>query len=76
MLHNVEDRESVATYVTVGLCFGCGRNLNEISKGIECAFCFHMYHLTCLAKDEYCDLGIDESILFICKPCQKNLVTN
>lgn len=52
-------------YVGIGLCFGCGKNLSELSKGIDCTFCFHTYHLKWLKEDEYCSLGVDSSILFI-----------
>ncbi|XP_025205825.1 uncharacterized protein LOC112602107, partial [Melanaphis sacchari] len=67
------DNDIPTTYVTVGLCFGCGRNLSELLKGVDCAFCSHMYHLKCLTTDEFCDMGENEPILFICKICQKDL---
>jgi len=66
VLFNVDDDESVndvITYVTV-LCFSCGKNLSEISKGVDYNFCSYMYHLKCLTKDEFCDLGVGESFLF------------
>lgn len=67
------DNDIPTTYVTVGLCFGCGRNLSELLKGVDCAFCSHMYHLKCLTTDEFCGIGENEPILFICKICQKDL---
>lgn len=67
------DNDIPTTYVTVGLCFGCGRNLSELLKGVDCAFCSHMYHLKCLTTDEFCGMGENEPILFICKICQKDL---
>jgi len=52
------DNDILNTYVTVGLCFGCGRNLSELLlKGVDCAFCSHMYHLKCLTTDEFCDMS-------------------
>lgn len=60
-------------YGTAGLCFGCGKNLSELLKGVDCAFCSHMYHFKCLTTDEFCDMGENEPILFICKICQKDL---
>lgn len=73
-LDNFEDDKcfNKDNYFTVGLCFGCGKNLSEVSKGIDCTFCSRFYHLTCLKKEEYCDLGDDKSWLFICKPFNKN----
>lgn len=60
----------LTTYVTVGLSFGCGRNLSELLKGVGCAFCSHM---KCLTTDEFCGMGENEPILFICTICQKDL---
>jgi len=67
------DNDIPTTHVTVGLCFGCGRNLSELLKGVDCAFCSHMYHLKCLTTDEFCGMGENVPILFICKICQKDL---
>lgn len=64
------DNDILTKYETVGLCFSCGRNLSELLKGVDCAFCSHLYHLKCLTTDEFCGMGENEPILFICKICQ------
>lgn len=74
-VHNDVENESfeVATFATAGLCFSCGLNLSVMFKGVECVFCSHIYHLRCLTNEEYSEIRVDDSILFICYLCQNNL---
>lgn len=54
-------------------CLKCNDIITNAYTGIECEFCSHKYHLKCLNSTEYCDLGLKETILFICDVCQNEL---
>lgn len=71
----VNKSSSSSIYKNTGLCFGCGHSLNDVQNGLACEFCSFIYHLKCLDKNEFCDEGSGESILFICNSCQKNLTS-
>ncbi|KAF0716996.1 HTH CENPB-type domain-containing protein [Aphis craccivora] len=62
-------------YKNTGLCFRSGHSLNDVQNGLSCEFCSYIYHLKCLDKNEICNEGSGESILFICNSCQKNLTS-
>lgn len=66
---------SSSIYKNTGLCFRCGHSLNDVQNGLSCEFCSYIYHLKCLDKNEICNEGSMESILFICNSCQKNLTS-
>lgn len=58
-----------------GLCLTCNQNLDGAHFGYECNFCSDQYHYNCLKKNNYCDIGLTNAILFICDKCEKNMLT-
>lgn len=68
-----DDSSSSCFYKTEGYCLKCNDIITSAYTGIECEFCSHRYHLKCLSSSEYCDLGLKETVLFICNVCQKDL---
>lgn len=68
-----DDSSSSNFYMTKGNCLKCNDIITISFTGIECEFCSHRYHLKCLSSSEYCDLGLKETVLFICNVCQKDL---
>lgn len=68
-----DDINSNCLYKTEGHCFKCEGIISCSNIGTECELCTHKYHLECLDPAEYLDLGLTETILFICNMCQKAL---
>lgn len=70
MISQEEDSPKLYT----GLCLTCNQNLDGAYFGYECNFCSDQYHYNCLKKNNYCDIGLDNAILFICDKCEKNML--
>lgn len=72
-ISSYDDSSSNTFYKTEGNCLKFNDIITSSYTGVECEFCSHKYHLKCLSSTEYCDLGLKDTILFICNVCQKEL---